>query len=37
MFFHGSTRAGYEIKGSHGHSSLSLVWSADLEHGEWPG
>lgn len=36
MFFRGSTRAGCEIKGSHGHSSLGLVWSDDLEHWEWP-
>ena len=36
MLFHGSTRAGYELQNTHGHSSLGLVWSDDLEHWEWP-
>ena len=36
MFFHGSTEAGCELQEIHGHASLGLVWSDDLEHWEWP-
>jgi len=36
MFFHGSSKAGKQMRRSHGHASLALAWSDDLVHWEWP-
>ena len=37
MFFHGSSREGRDIQEIHGHASLGIAWSDDLEHWGWPG
>ena len=36
MFFHGSSRGGFELQEVHGHASLGIAWSTDLVHWEWP-
>ena len=37
MFFHGSSRDGLKMHRAHGHGTLALAWSDDLEHWTWPG
>ena len=37
MFFHGSSPEGVAIRETHGHSSLALAWSDDLDNWQWPG
>ena len=37
MFFHGSSREGLAMHRAHGHGTLALAWSDDLEHWTWPG
>lgn len=36
MFFHGSSKAGLKMHRAHGHASLGIAWSDDLETWEWP-
>jgi hypothetical protein len=36
MFYHGSSPAGVRERETHGHSSLAVAWSHDLQHWEWP-
>ena len=36
MCFHGSSVAGVRERETHGHSSLALAWSDDLDHWQWP-
>ena len=33
----GSSREGLAMHGAHGHASLGLAWSDDLETWRWPG
>ena len=37
MFFHGSSVAGLKQHRAHGHGTLALAWSDDLETWHWPG
>jgi len=36
MFFHGSSKEGTTKLETHGHASLAIAWSDDLDHWEWP-
>lgn len=36
MFFHGSSKEGTAERETHGHASLGIAWSNDLDHWEWP-
>ena len=37
MAFHGSSEEGVREQETHGHSSLALAWSYDLDEWSWPG
>jgi hypothetical protein len=36
MFFHGSSGQGMRMRPSHGHASLAIAWSDDLQSWHWP-